>query len=812
MDNVGFIRLSQGRRLDLLPIFLGIVFIAMIAGRINMALDIGRPFGGFLSFYNVLSFDGEEYITSGNPPWWPAIAGGQITYQDRIATINGQKYRTPDVAEIYERLWEQGQRYAELYLWRPGGHETVTIPLRQFMLEQYLEISVANFLVGFGFWLMAVVIYRGQPFDPLNRITALLAAAAAGYGGPGPNSLFGNGVGNILAIVSLICLGLIAPAAIHLALRFPRPVAASFPARPGSAAALTLKLLYAAGLGLALFYVISKILYWVGADVDVVEALDRSAFYTVYPYVGIAYIFFSGRLFIAAFKDPSPRHRRESGLLFLGMAACLLPMYVTVGRSLSFSLPSSYWGTLHLNYLLLALPIALCLIILRYKTFRPLPALFMIAPLLMISALLATAQTTVAIYSELVANSKAIYLFLAGFTLVFFSSTIWNYQSSWQGFFRRLLQWERTTLEDIKRFGQGMLTQQDLAALPSATAPALCRYLRLERAAVWVWHEKAFKLVSQAGFWSEPLPFYLSRTPLPDRPLRLTRLTRRPEIPLYDRAEVEVLVPLWVTADSVGLLALGKRWDEAVFDERDLDTIALIGQQVALFLLSARQIERLRQVPQQLSEVQERERNRLAQELHDTTEQFLGRLPFTLEEVRTELLDDTAKAGKLIQRCLEEINQEARTLRRIRHEMAPIQLEHGFTAALERLVESFKLRTRLPCQLTMPAAFEGYLPAQARLPLYRVIQQALDNVSEHARASQVEINLTIEEDRINFQITDNGRGSMAEERRRAQSKGSFGLTSMSARIENLGGTFRFDSAVGQGTTITGWIPRRGETA
>jgi signal transduction histidine kinase len=772
-----------------------------------MALDIGRPFGGFLSFYNILSFDGEEYINGGNPPWWPAIAGGKITYQDRIATINNEKYRTPDVAEIYERLWEQGQRFVELYLWRPGGHETVIIPIRQFALEQYLEISVANFLVGLGYWLMALVIYRGQPFEPLNRITALLAAASAGYGGTTPNSLFGNGVGNVLEIVSFLSLGLIAPAAIHLALRFPRPVALSLPSKPGSAASLVLKLLYAAGLGLALFYVISKILYWNGVDVDVAEALDRSAFYSIYPYLGIAYLFFSGRLLIAAFKDPSPRHRRESALLFFGMGGCFLPMYFLVGRTLPFSLSSSYWGTLHLNYLLLAVPIALCLIILRYKTFRPLPALFMIAPLLMISALLATAQTTAAVSSNLVPDSKGIYLFLTGFTLVFFSSSLWNFQSSWQGFFRRLLQWERTTLEDIKRFGQGMLAEQDLAALPSATAPALCRHLRLERAAVWVWHEQAFELVSQAGLWLEPLPFYMGQTTLPDRPLRLTRLTRKPGIPLYDRNEVEVLVPLWVTADSVGLLALGKRWDEAVFDERDLDTIALIGQQVALFLLSARQIERLRQVPQQLSDVQERERNRLAQEIHDTTEQFLGRLPFTLEEVRTELLDDAAKAGKLIQQCLEEINQEARTLRRIRHEMAPIQLEHGFTAALERLVESFRIRTRLSCDLSLPDDFEGHLPAQARLPLYRVIQQALDNISEHARASQVEIALAVEAERINFRITDNGRGSMAEERVRAQSKGSFGLTSMSARIENLGGDFRFESAVGKGTVISGWVPR-----
>jgi signal transduction histidine kinase len=255
------------------------------------------------------------------------------------------------------------------------------------------------------------------------------------------------------------------------------------------------------------------------------------------------------------------------------------------------------------------------------------------------------------------------------------------------------------------------------------------------------------------------------------------------------------------------LLALGKRWDEAVFDERDLDSINLIGQQAALFLLSSRQIQRLRQVPQQLSEVQERERNRLAQELHDNTEQFLGRLPFTLEELRTELLENSENADRLMERCLVEINQEAKNLRRIRHAMAPIQLEQGFTPAIEQLVDNYRKRTRRTCQLTLPDDFEDFLLPAARLPLYRVIQQALDNIIEHAEASFVEINLNHSQERIVFQITDNGRGFSEQQRQSAQSKGSFGLISMSARIQNLGGTFQCESIVGKGTKITGWIPR-----
>jgi signal transduction histidine kinase len=172
-----------------------------------------------------------------------------------------------------------------------------------------------------------------------------------------------------------------------------------------------------------------------------------------------------------------------------------------------------------------------------------------------------------------------------------------------------------------------------------------------------------------------------------------------------------------------------------------------------------------------------------------------------------ELQENSEKAGRLIQRCLEEIDQEARTLRHIRHAMAPIQLEYGFTPALERLVESFKVRTGVSCILGIPEELEYYLLPQGRLPLYRVIQQALDNIDRHAEAEYVEISLILDEERIHFHIADNGRGSSEEARFRAQSEGSFGLKSMAARIQNLGGVFQFESAIGEGTRINGWIPR-----
>jgi two-component system, NarL family, sensor histidine kinase UhpB len=140
--------------------------------------------------------------------------------------------------------------------------------------------------------------------------------------------------------------------------------------------------------------------------------------------------------------------------------------------------------------------------------------------------------------------------------------------------------------------------------------------------------------------------------------------------------------------------------------------------------------------------------------------------------------------------------------------MAPIQLEHGFTSALERLVENFRTRTGLIAALTIPDNLEDFLPPVAQLPLYRVIQQALDNIAEHADAKQVAISLSIHEGKISFEITDDGKGSSTTERIYAQEQGSFGLKSMAARIKNLNGDFTFSSEPSVGTKVAGWLPAK----
>jgi signal transduction histidine kinase len=361
-----------------------------------------------------------------------------------------------------------------------------------------------------------------------------------------------------------------------------------------------------------------------------------------------------------------------------------------------------------------------------------------------------------------------------------------------------------------------VVEQIELRRLPETIARALVDHLKVEGAAVWLWDEKerTFRLAAEAGRWPRPLPLLCCAEPgALGRPVRLEGDDLPAALqPLRAAHGAEVMAPLWVSGQPIGLLGLGKRGDEEIFDERDLEIIELIGQQVALFLLTALQVEQLRQVPERLArrvaEAQEHERFGIAQELHDTVQQFLGRLPFYLAMSHDAVRTDPVRAEDILEHCLVDVENAAQTLRQIRNNLAPSNLAQNLEEPLRALVEQTRQRTRLEMQLELGSAVEAGLAGQpeARQALYRVVQQALDNAVAHAQATQITVILRADANRIFFSIADNGRGSSETERNRAIERGSFGLRSMEARITSVGGEFALDSAPGQGTTVHGWLP------
>ncbi|MCB9430934.1 MAG: GAF domain-containing protein [Ardenticatenaceae bacterium] len=528
--------------------------------------------------------------------------------------------------------------------------------------------------------------------------------------------------------------------------------------------------------------------------------------------VGVAAILI--RLLTVFITNSSRRLRRQAVVMLIGISF-ILPYLIAIWTLFSPGDGSHtiYWCGLDSRYLVAAGPAAAALVILRYQTFRRPSPLFLVVPVLAVSAIVANIGSVIwawSLPSSSIAWKLPPFVPALGMTLIV--SLIWVTQSSWRGFFGRVLHWRQHNDDAAKRFGQHVMSQADLLAMPRRIAAALVSELQLERAAVWIWQEEtaAFQLVGQAGEWEQTLPEQLPAASASlQQPVQFGgQAVVLPNwlSPFRQQQQIAMLVPLWVANTMTGLLGLGNRWDEEIFDERDLDVIELIAQQSALFLLTAQQVEQLRQVPSHIALAQESERLKLARELHDTVQQLLGRLPFYLEVSRQTMWTTPDKADQLLDKSMLDVEEAARAVRQIRNNLAPSQLEHGLTQPIGSLCEQFERRTGVQIVWQLPPSVDQVLSLEARHALYRVVQQALDNIVAHAMATAVNIVLNCENHRVQFCITDNGQGSSVEQRRQKQAQGAFGLRSMAARIQSLGGQFEFSSTPGEGSCVQGWIP------
>ena len=138
---------------------------------------------------------------------------------------------------------------------------------------------------------------------------------------------------------------------------------------------------------------------------------------------------------------------------------------------------------------------------------------------------------------------------------------------------------------------------------------ALVEEMALERAALWLREDHAFALAGSAGDAAD-LPPRLTPTagePFPDRAMRSTLPGSVPGwlSPLAGEGRIEVVVPLVVDGVPLGVLGLGRRWDEAIFNDRDVAVAELVGQQATLLLQASMQLEELRRVPGQVAAAQE---------------------------------------------------------------------------------------------------------------------------------------------------------------------------------------------------------------
>lgn len=279
------------------------------------------------------------------------------------------------------------------------------------------------------------------------------------------------------------------------------------------------------------------------------------------------------------------------------------------------------------------------------------------------------------------------------------------------------------------------------------------------------------------------------------------------------------LIPLMVRQRRIGLVVLSypsvHQWPESA-----LQPYQATAAQLATAIDSRRQQLLLYESGRQIAVLEERQR--LARELHDSVTQLIFSTTLIAQSIAPAWRRDPAEGEKRVNRLLELSQAALAEMRALLFELRPAEeiidrngQERQLPGIL--LVEQSGLEAALRRQatelardgLTLQLDVARYQPqgVDVEKALYRIAQEAVNNVVKHAETREVELVLRSDDEAIHLAISDNGRGFAPEPA--GSRSGRFGLENMRQRAAELGGNLTIQSAPGQGTKVSVWLPLNG---
>jgi signal transduction histidine kinase len=213
----------------------------------------------------------------------------------------------------------------------------------------------------------------------------------------------------------------------------------------------------------------------------------------------------------------------------------------------------------------------------------------------------------------------------------------------------------------------------------------------------------------------------------------------------------------------------------------------------------ARSRNRLSELAQHLQTSVEMERAAIAREIHDDVGGSLTAVKFDLAWVARNA--QHKEVAERAQQALESVNHAIEASQRIMHNLRPAILEQGLVAALQWMAQRFERRNSIPTQFRT-SHDQLQLPAGVPLVAYRTAQEALTNISKHAYATRVQVDLTVAAGVLSLEVSDNGRGLNNADLAKAR---SFGIRGLHERAGTVGGWVDLSSSAG-GTSLILSVP------
>jgi signal transduction histidine kinase len=265
-------------------------------------------------------------------------------------------------------------------------------------------------------------------------------------------------------------------------------------------------------------------------------------------------------------------------------------------------------------------------------------------------------------------------------------------------------------------------------------------------------------------------------------------------------AEVALVVPLLFRGRAVGTLVALDREAGGDFDDEDLRLLQAFAATAAIAVGTAQSVEAGRL--QQQVEVAEDERRRWAQELHDGVLQSLAAVRITLAAALHGSGEDRGeKIEAAAEQTVEGLEEQITELSRLINDLRPASLERlGLPAALEALGEESANRGGF--EIVTKIDLDVELTGDGERGVYRLVQEALNNVVKHAGAEHARVHIRDAERRVQIEVRDDGAGFDP-----ALGPGR-GLLGMRERVEMLAGVIEIDSRPGVGTSVRASWPLR----
>jgi signal transduction histidine kinase len=218
--------------------------------------------------------------------------------------------------------------------------------------------------------------------------------------------------------------------------------------------------------------------------------------------------------------------------------------------------------------------------------------------------------------------------------------------------------------------------------------------------------------------------------------------------------------------------------------------------------------EELRQLASYQERIKEDERKRIAREIHDELGQNLLALRIDVSLLHTRTGNTHPILNRKVHSVLDHIDSTMKAMRSIINNLRPTVLDLGLNAAMEWQVKEFQRRTAIICELLMPEE-ELVLDDERATALFRILQESLNNILRHAKATCAQIELFNDNGLLCMKVTDNGVGMFPDCRRKAN---SFGLVGIKERVSSLGGELVIENGPDKGTTLIVCIPIEGSSA